>query len=86
MVALRNQLRKTGDFPHEIGLFVGYPPEDVDGFIRLGPEKCKCTGLWKVYGDDVQAKKTFAKYKKCTSIYCEMVARGKTLEQLTVAV
>ncbi|MBQ9066862.1 MAG: DUF3793 family protein, partial [Clostridia bacterium] len=51
VVALRNQLRKTGEFPHEIGLFLGYPPEDVDGFIRLGPEKCKCTGLWKVYGD-----------------------------------
>jgi len=24
----------SDSFPHEIGLFLGYPPEDVDGFIK----------------------------------------------------
>ena len=26
-----------GEFPHEIGLLLGYPPEDVSGFIENGP-------------------------------------------------
>ena len=30
-------------FPHEIGLFLGYPPEDVLGFIE-NKSPCKCTG------------------------------------------
>ena len=28
-----------GDFPHEIGLLLGYPPEDVSGFIENGGKK-----------------------------------------------
>ena len=28
---LSQRLRVEGDFPHEIGLFLGYPPEDVAG-------------------------------------------------------
>lgn len=74
------------DFPHEIGLFLGYPPEDVCGFIENKAGGCKCVGCWKVYGDEVSAQKAFAKYKKCTKVYCEQWAKGRSLEQLTVAV
>lgn len=53
-LAARISLNKmVGSFPHEIGLFLGYPPEDVEGFILQGPGLCKCTGYWKVYGDVV---------------------------------
>ena len=31
---LMKRLRKNEAFPHEIGLFLGYPPEDVKGFIE----------------------------------------------------
>ena len=41
---LVKKLRQQEDFPHEIGLFLGYPPEDVHGFIEQGPDCCKCTG------------------------------------------
>ena len=30
---LRHRLKDSTEFPHEIGLFLGYPPEDVRGFI-----------------------------------------------------
>ena len=30
---LIDRLHAGGEFPHEIGLFLGYPPEDVRGFI-----------------------------------------------------
>ena len=76
-------LKSSAEFPHEIGLFLGYPPEDVSGFINKG--KCKLTGAWKVYGDKTRAEKVFAQYKKCTQIYSELYSKGRTVERLTVA-
>ena len=71
------------DFPHEIGLFLGYPPEDVCGFIE-NRDDCKCVGCWKVYGDTASAEKLFARYKKCTAVYCRHHADGKPVERLAV--
>lgn len=86
ILQLIKRLKENDDFPHEIGLFLGYPPEDVCGFIENEAKDCKCVGCWKVYGDEETAKKTFAKYKKCTEVYCAQVAKGKSIERLTVAV
>lgn len=72
-------------FPHEVGLFLGYPPEDVLGFIENRACNQKCVGCWKVYGDEAEARKTFDKYKKCTDIYCAQWEKGKSIERLTVA-
>ncbi|MBQ8377637.1 MAG: DUF3793 family protein [Oscillospiraceae bacterium] len=83
---LRKRMTESEEFPHEIGLFLGYPPEDVCGFIENKAECCKCVGCWKVYGDEEGAKKTFEKYKKCTEEYCNLFANGRSIERLTVAV
>ena len=80
---LRLRLGAEGEFPHEIGLFLGYPPEDVAGFIGHGT--CKCVGCWKVYGDEESAKKTFRQYKACTEVYCNRMRLGATLRELIVA-
>lgn len=73
-------------FPHEIGVFLGYPLEDVKGFIAHGGKACKCTGCWKVYGDEQQAQKTFRQFKKCREVYRRLWQQGKSVQQLTVAV
>lgn len=83
IIRLRQRL-SSKEFPHEIGLFLGYPPEDVCGFIENRATGWKCTGCWKVYGDADAARKLFAKYKKCTDIYCSLFAKGKSIEWLTV--
>ena len=80
---LRLRLGAEGEFPHEIGLFLGYPPEDVAGFIGHGT--CKCVGCWKVYGDEESAKKAFRQYKACTEVYCNRMRMGATLRELIVA-
>ena len=85
VVKLVQKLRNDRDFPHEIGVFLGYPPEDVCGFMEQGPDYCKCTGCWKVYGDEAAAQKKFAQYKKCTKVYYDQLAKGKDIERLTVA-
>ncbi len=82
---LARKLRQQEEFPHEIGLFLGYPPEDVCGFMEHGPDCCKCTGCWKVYGDEEAARKKFAQYKKCTRVYCDRWAKGTDIERLTVS-
>ncbi len=82
---LAEKLGQDGEFPHEIGLFIGYPPEDVRGFMENRAGGCKCVGCWKVYGDAAAAEKTFAKYKKCTDVYLKQHKKGKSVEQLTVA-
>ena len=71
-------------FPHEIGLFLGYPPEDVSGFINCGGKECKSCGYWKVYGDVDAAEKLFAMYAKCTGVYLKCLEKGVTLSKLAV--
>lgn len=85
---LMKTLKDSNDFPHEIGLFLGYPPEDVSGFIEdslSGTKHSKMSGYWKVYGDVGQAEKLFMRYKKCTQTYCKLWKNGKTIERLTVS-
>ena len=80
------RFRESGEFPHEVGLFLSYPPEDVKGFIDHRANDFKCAGLWKVYGDEEKARSLFTKYRKCTEIYCALWQNGSRLEQLAVAV
>ena len=77
-------LKSSNDFPHEIGLFLGYPVEDVKGFIKYKGECSKCIGCWKVYGDVTKAEDTFDRYKKCTDEYMARFKQGTPLDQLAV--
>jgi hypothetical protein len=78
------KLRDQEDFPHEIGLFLGYPPEDVRGFMEHRGCGCKCVGCWKVYGDVQRAAELFARYQQCTDIYLHAWQNGKSIEELAV--
>ena len=80
------RFRESSEFPHEVGLFLSYPPQDVLGFIENRAVNYKCAGLWKVYGDVEQAQRLFARYRKCTDIYCELWRAGSGIGQLAVAV
>ena len=83
VVQLVSRLRCREAFPHEIGLFLGYPPEDVHGFMEH--KRCfKCVGCWKVYGDEEKAKQIFCRYQKCTDVLCSRWAKGASIEELAV--
>ena len=82
---LSRRLCLEREFPHEIGLFLSYPPEDVLGFILNKACNHKCVGCWKVYSDEQAAKCIFRRYKKCSKIYSQQWEQGKSIEQLTVA-
>ena len=82
---LVRRMRGSAEFPHEVGLFLSYPPEDVKGFIENHAANAKCTGVWKVYGDEQAARSIFEKYEMCSKIYSRQWQQGKSIEQLTVA-
>ena len=82
---LAGRICESQEFPHEIGLFLGYPLADVVGFVENKGKNCLCTGFWKVYGDEQEAKKQFARYQKCREIYARLFENGRSLGKLTVA-
>lgn len=63
MGELRRRLRayygNRASFPHEIGFVLGYPIEDVDGFMSDGGQGARACGRWKVYGDVDEAMRRF---------------------------
>jgi hypothetical protein len=52
-------ISKRDDFPHEMGVFLGYPLGDVVGFIEHQGEDFSLSGYWKVYENAEQAKVLF---------------------------
>lgn len=87
--ALLHQLshRLCGDsFPHEIGVFLGYPLSDVIGFIRNQGRNFTCCGCWKSYGDPDAAQRYFDQLKKCTDIYLRLFHSGTPILRLAVSV
>ncbi len=83
---LIHRLNENKNFPHEIGLFLGYPPEDVDGFIENKAACAKYVGTWKVYGDEETAKNKFAQYRKCTQVYGKCFQKHNSFDRLIVTV
>lgn len=81
---LIRHMARDAQFPHEVGLFLGYPPEDVRSFMQDTRCGVKYTGCWKAYGNEEEARKTSAKYKKCTEVYRREFTKGKSMLQLTV--
>ncbi len=82
---LKARLNDTDAFPHEIGVFLGYPLEDVKGFIENGGRNCLSCGCWKVYSNECAALAAFARFEKCKAVYQRLFASGCPLTRLTVA-
>lgn len=82
---LSQRLCLERDFPHEIGVFLGYPLEDVTGFIENQGRNYTCCGYWKVYGDPETAQRRFACYRRCTQLFRERFQQGAQITQLIAA-
>lgn len=82
---LSRRLCLEEEYPHEIGVFLGYPLEDVVGFIRHRGRDFTCCGMWKVYGDAAAAQRRFDCYRRCTRICMERLRQGTALTRLIAA-
>lgn len=87
MAALVGRLRAyyagRAEFPHEVGVVLGYPVEDVRGFMADGGRGAVACGRWKVYGDPGTAARRFeelgAKERYCKRLYSEGVPMRELL-------
>ena len=76
LAELLHRLAVDAVFPHEVGLFLGYPLEDVIGFEAQGAAGCKYSGTWKVYGDKESAIRRMHLYKTCTETCMKWLGAG----------
>ena len=70
------------DFPHEIGLLLGYPYEDVMGFIENQSKNYLCSGYWKVYKDKDEKCKIFTLYNKTRLEYLSAIKESRKILEL----
>lgn len=85
LIHLKARLSRYTCFPHEIGIFLGYPIEDVKGFIENRGQNCESCGYWKVYCNASEKEKLFCKMRKCTQYYMQNFQEGRSLLQMTVS-
>ncbi len=69
-------------FPHELGLLLGYPPEDVEGFIRHQGKNSLCTGYWKVYADKEGKQRLFEKYEYARENLIQLLHYGLKMTEI----
>lgn len=81
---LKERLSDYDCFPHEIGLFLGFPVDDVQAFMEKDGHDCLTCGFWKVYCNKQQALETFRQYKICARIYNDAADRQIPVMRMTV--
>lgn len=74
----------AASFPHEIGIFLGYPLADVKAFIVHQGKDARLTGEWKVYDNEEDALKTFSLYADCRKKLTDLFSQGFSLSELSV--
>ena len=76
--------RKETDFPHEMGVFLGYPLADVKGFIRHKGQNYLYAGYWKVYENEAEARSLFQIYASVKAFTVHELEQGKMFWQIVV--
>ena len=86
LARLSERIRSEQEFPHEIGVFLGYPLRDIYCFVNHRNRGCLMVGEWRVYHNSEEAAKMFSRFKSCRAALVRMVTqRGKTLAQIFCA-
>lgn len=73
---LSRRIEKNDSFPHEIGLFIGYPAKDVAAFMGLVKLPFACQGPWKIYGNPVQSLGLAEQFRCCRERMGAILASG----------
>ncbi len=75
---LKSKLRHF-EFPHEIGIFLGFPLDDVIGFIENQGQNYVFCRYWKVYHNPELAKRTFNLYDRLRDFVNERLGEGASI-------
>lgn len=80
VAALVSRFRSLGTVPHEVGVFLGYPLDDVQDFIRNRGRNYRVCRYWKVYSNENYAEKVFGCYDRCRMKLAELMNQGLPFE------
>ena len=69
-------------FPDEMGVFLGYPIEDVEGYIDNGGKNCLYTSYWKVYSNPEEKFRLFNNYEKAKENIIRYLAMGYNMPEV----
>ena len=73
---------KMKEFPHEVGVFLGYPICDIKGFLENKGERYLHSGYWKIYGNLEETRKKFLSYDEARGIAIDEFLSGRELESI----
>lgn len=78
----RRYISDNKDFPHELGLLLDYPAEDVEGFIEKRGQESLYTGYWKVYDKPEEKCRLFDSFEKAKQDILEKISGGMDMRQI----
>jgi hypothetical protein len=81
-IRYRGYMERKNDFPHEMGLLLGYPTEDVEGFITHQGDDCLCVGYWKVYANKERKLKLFESFENAKESLIQLLSCGISMETI----
>ena len=84
-IAFLRERFRTERCPHEVGIFLGYPAEDVAGFIANKGMNALAAGIWKVYSDTERAGAIGKRWMECRRKYMEFFRMGMDISRLCVS-
>lgn len=70
------------DFPHEMGMFLGYPIEDVLGFIEHKGKNYLYSGYWKVYSNIQEKRRLFKEFEQAKETLIRLLFSGTSMEDV----
>lgn len=78
----QNYMKQPHRFPHEMGILLGYPMEDVTGFIQNKGKNFLYMGYWKVYGNLSDKIQLFRRYEMAKEQQVQMIADGIGMSEI----
>ncbi len=76
------RIKTQSGFPHEIGVILGYPIDDVIEFEKHQGRNCKYCGYWKTYTDIEKAKDCKCRYRDCICLCEKLYREGYSIIQI----
>lgn len=76
------RLMKSPEFPHESGVFLGYPLEDVIAFEKQPNHGYKFCGTWKTYFNEEYARRMSKTYSECRSLCGRWYSQGNSISNV----
>ncbi len=71
--------------PHELGVFLGIPLEDVIDFMECTTKKCLLCGYWKVFNNSDNALEIFNNYNRSKEIVLDYVISEVKSEEIILS-